>query len=403
MEIRSITFFCNPRYPINKLVLQKAGTFTRHARSAYEQDGYHVQTVRLATPPFPHYLSPDTYIAGAQALGFEIHGEGFDYLSMGPALTDHPESYEYIPEMLKSTSNLFLSGMTNTPDGQLSQRVIHACANVIKAASKLEKDGFSNLRFAALANVAPWVPFFPAAYHQGNQPAFALALEAADLAVKAFTEADSLSSARQRLIQSIETHAKKLEAIAIKLASIYQIDFKGLDFSLAPFPKPETSIGTALEKLGLPAYGLSGSLAATTFLTDSLDRAHYTHCGFNGLMLPVLEDSILAERAAQGSLSVTDLLLYSAVCGTGLDTIPLPGDTSSEQLYAILLDLSSLALRLDKPLTARLMPLPGKQAGEPTGFDFEYFANSCVLPLSAQPLSNLLNGDENISISPRSK
>ncbi|MFH1446434.1 MAG: DUF711 family protein, partial [Chloroflexota bacterium] len=374
MEIRSITFFCNPHYPINTLVLQKAGTFIRHARSVYEQDGYRVQTVRLATLPFPSYLSPDVYISGAQALGFEIHGEGFDYLSMGPALTDHSESYEYIPEMLKTTSNLFLSGMMTTPNGQLSQKAVHACANVIQAISQLEKDGFANLRFAALANVAPWAPFFPAAYHHGNQPAFALALESADLAVKAITEADSLSSARQQLIQAIETHAERLEAIATKLTSIYQIDFKGLDFSLAPFPKPETSIGTALEKLGLPAFGLSGSLAAATFLTDSLNRAHYTRCGFNGLMLPVLEDSILAERAAQRSLSLMDLLLYSAVCGTGLDTIPLPGDTSAEQLYAVLLDIGSLALRLDKPLTARLMPLPGKQAGDPTGFNFEYFA-----------------------------
>ena len=59
-----------------------------------------------------------------------------------------------------------------------------------------------------------------------------------------------------------------------------------------------------------------------------------------------------------------DLLLYSAVCGTGLDTVPLPGDVTADQLYALLLDLAFLSQRLDKPLTARLMPVPGKKAGD---------------------------------------
>jgi uncharacterized protein (UPF0210 family) len=118
-------------------------------------------------------------------------------------------------------------------------------------------------------------------------------------------------------------------------------------------------------------------------------------------MLPLLEDATLAKRGAEGVLSVTDLLLYSAVCGTGLDTIPLPGDVSVEQIYAILLDVAALAMRLDKPLTARLMPIPGKHAGDETGFDFEFFANSRVLNLPSQPLKGLLTGKETLKISPR--
>jgi uncharacterized protein (UPF0210 family) len=118
-------------------------------------------------------------------------------------------------------------------------------------------------------------------------------------------------------------------------------------------------------------------------------------------MLPVLEDAVLAKRAADGSLTVTDLLLYSAVCGTGLDTIPLPGDVSEEQLAAVLLDLAALAQRLGKPLTARLMPVPGKQAGDPTGFDFAFFANSRVMPIRAQPLKGLFSGDETFDLKAR--
>jgi hypothetical protein len=89
------------------------------------------------------------------------------------------------------------------------------------------------------------------------------------------------------------------------------------------------------------------------------------------------------------------------VCGTGLDTIPVPGDASPESLSAVLLDLAVLAQRLDKPLTVRLMPVPGKAAGDETGFDFAFFANSRVLALDAQPLHGFLAGNEIIRMQPR--
>ena len=111
-------------------------------------------------------------------------------------------------------------------------------------------------------------------------------------------------------------------------------------------------------------------------------------------MLPMLEDTVLAQRGKEETLKINDLLLYSAVCGTGLDTLPLPGEVSQEQIFAILLDLATLAQRLNKPLTARLMPIPGKSSGEMTEFDFEYFANSKILRLDSKPLTGLLIGDD---------
>jgi hypothetical protein len=161
-------------------------------------------------------------------------------------------------------------------------------------------------------------------------------------------------------------------------------------------------MGKAIELLGPESVGLSGSLAAAAFIADTLDLGTWKKVGFNGLMLPVLEDSILAQRSIDGTLTVRDLLLFSAVCGAGLDTVPLPGDSTVEQLYAILLDVAALANRLGKPLTARLMPVPGKKAGERTGFDFSFFANGAVLDLPAQPLFGPLAGkDETILLHPR--
>jgi uncharacterized protein len=401
MQIRSITLFLHPRWPFSELVLQKAGIFAQHALKDFQNAGYEVQSIRLATPPFHSFVPPEDYQEMVNKLEILTHSEGFEYVSLGPAAPDKLESYAAIPDMLARTGNTFLSGHLTTPEGEVSLPAVRACAEVIHAAAPLEKNGFANLRFAALANVPPWAPFFPAAYHQGKAPAFALALEAADLAVDIFSSADTLAAARSELIEAVQEHARLLEEKSRTLADAYKMDFKGLDFTLAPFPTQGRSIGTALENLGLPAVGLSGSLAASAFLTDTLDRATYTRTGFNGLMLPVLEDATLAQRAEEGLLTVTDLLLYSAVCGTGLDTIPLPGDTSVEQLEAILLDLAALAMRLDKPLTARLMPIPGLNAGDITGFDFEYFANSRVLSVEAESLTGLLAGDEAIPISPR--
>jgi len=401
MRIRAITSFIHPRWPLNRLILQKAGIFAQHAKQAYEAAGYPVQTLRMATPSFTNYLFPEDYTKAASQITVFAHSEGFEYTSLGPALPGNAESYRVIPELLSLADGLFFSGQLTTNQSEIDFQAVRACAEVIHRTAQIEKNGFANLRFAALANVPPWAPFFPAAYHQGSAPAFALALEAADLAVEAFSTASSLRTARQNLITEIERHAKVLEEVGERLGNIYQVEFKGLDFTLAPFPQPEKSIGNALERLGLPAFGLAGSLAASTFLTDTLDKASYKRTGFNGLMLPVLEDSTLAQRATQGLLNIQDLLLYSSVCGTGLDTIPLPGDTSVDQLYAVLLDLAALSLRLNKPLTARLMPIPGKAAGDDTGFDFEFFANSKILALQSGSLIGLLNGCETFEVQSR--
>jgi len=284
----------------------------------------------------------------------------------------------------------------------ISPPAMQACAEVITRCSSITPDGFANLRFTALANVKPGSPFFPAAYHNRDEPGFSIATEAADLAVEVFTNARTVSDGQWALAAEVEKNAKQLASVGNDLGQRFSMVFGGIDFSLAPFPSATVSIGAAMERLGVSKAGLHGSLAAAAILTEAIERARFPRIGFSGLMLPVLEDSILAQRAAEGTLTVKDLLLYSAVCGTGLDTVPLPGDTSAEQIAALLLDVSALALRLDKPLTARLMPIPGKKAGDPTNFDFDYFANSRVMALEAEALKPPLSESRRFTLSPRS-
>jgi hypothetical protein len=426
MKIRSITYFCNPKYPLDENALRTAGEFLAKARSAYEAAGYEVQTVRLATIPFPKLLSSNdlsrsdkkaTEVATtsslnelprlAEELENILSQIGVAYASLGPALVEYPESYAVIPDAIAATQNIFFSGVMADKNNGISMQAINACAEIIQKASTISPDGFGNLRFAALANVRAGAPFFPAAYHDSDGPAFAIATESADLAVSAFANAKTIDDGRQALIAEITKHGKAIALVAEDLARFpipnsQSPIFGGIDFSLAPFPDDAHSLGRAVEKIGVSKVGLHGSLAAAAILTEAVDRADFPRTGFSGFMQPVLEDSVLAKRAAEGTLTVKDLLLYSAVCGTGLDTVPLPGDTTAEQIAPLLLDLSALAMRLDKPLTARLMPIPGKQAGDATSFDFAFFANSRVMSLDSENLSNPLASSESFELRPRS-
>lgn len=404
MDIRSITYFANPQDPIDESVMDRAGNFITGARPAFEKAGYEVQTSRFATPPFPDILNDlqqRTFLPYALELERAATTEGFAYLSLGPALPSRPESYQLIPPIIADTENVFLSGSLTDAVGGVSLPAVRACGEVIHALAPLHGDGFANLYFAALGNVPPGAPFFPAAYHDGGDPRFALAIEGADLALRAFRGAQDFSDARMQLVGQLETHAKTLTAVAENLQDQYGVTFWGIDYSLAPFPDQDKSLGSSLEALGVERVGHHGSTALAAFLADCIDRAQFPRAGFSGLMLPVLEDATLAARAKEGTLTVKDLLLYSAVCGTGLDTLPLPGDLTPGEISAILLDVASLSLRLDKPLTARLMPIPGKKAGDATTFDFPYFANSRILDVQVGKLGKLLNGDDDLPLGPR--
>jgi len=400
MKIRSITYFCNPKYPVEENVIQAAGTFLTEARSAYEAAGYEVQTLRLATTPFPKLLGVENINKLPELTGHidRIAQENqIGYVSLGPALPDIPQSYEIIPDAIFVSKNVFFGGVMADKSRGLDLAAVRACADVIVTSAPIEPNGFANLQFAALSNVDAGAPFFPAAYHDKDRPHFGIATESADLAVQAFEGIKTLEEGRNNLTAEIEKHGKKLAEVAKSL----KVKFYGIDFSLAPFPDDGLSIGNAVEKMGVSKIGLHGSLAAAAILTEAINRADFPKTGFNGFFQPVLEDSVLARRAAEGTLTVKDTLLISAVCGSGLDTVPLPGETTSEQLVPLLLDLSALALRLDKPLTARLMPIPGKKAGEETNFDFSFFAQSKIMGLDSEKLVSPFDSKEVLQLKKR--
>ena len=401
MKIRSITVFDTLDPAINADHLHDLGAFAGTARRAYEEAGFEVQTTRLATSLFPPLMQTEWASRPADfaaALEAACREQGFEYVALGPAgLAILPR----LPEILAATQAVFATAhIVNPATGVIDGETIRAAAHVIHEAAHIE-DGFGNLRFAALANVLPGAPFFPAAYHDGGPAAFAIATESADLAVAACAGTRDAADAHARLAASVEAHAARIVAVAEKLSASPGRRFGGIDFSLAPFPAPEISIGAAIELLTGCPLGSAGTLTAAATLADAIDRAQFPHTGFCGLMLPVLEDPVLGRRAAEGQLRIGELLQWSAVCGTGLDTVPLPGDASEDALARVLFDVAALAVRLHKPLTARLMPLPGKAAGNPVHFDFAYFADGGVLPLDGAAETGALAETRRLRLHPR--
>jgi uncharacterized protein (UPF0210 family) len=375
----------------------------KDCRQVVETAGYETQTLRLATPPPSEMavpVSPPARPELAAKLEAECFVHGIDYAAIGPALPDEPAGYTVIPDILAASDIIFSSGMLADSESGLSFHAALACGQAMHTAATLSDDGFANLRFAALANVGSGAPFFPAAYHQGGPPGIAVATEAAEEAVDVITSAASLEDARRHLVERIEDQANALAQALEPVCQSHGMRFLGVDYSLAPFPERARSLGTAFLEMGLPNFGAAGSAFAAAFLADTLDRASFPRTGFCGLFFPVLEDAVLAQRSIEGPLTVNDLLLYSTLCGTGLDTLPLPGETSAEMMAAILLDLGTLALRHNKPLTARLMPIPGKKAGDPVHYDFPYFADGKVLAVNAQELGGLLEKASTVDIAP---
>lgn len=384
MNIRSITLFADP-----SLDSKTMASFYRDAGTTFHVP---VQTRRLALPPLATWWQLDKHPGReASRLAASWQQAGADYVNLGPVLLDDDAGWlDMLPELIASSEAFFTAAEIADRRGRVDVGRCLAVAELIGRISHLQPNGFGNLYFAALANCAPGSPFFPAGFHPGGLPAFAIAMEAADLAVGAFAQASTLDEARANLVAAVEHEARLLSQAAGSLAQKHGIAFAGIDFTLAPGVADGHGLAEALEDLGLAWLGAPGSLFAVAFTTEALARAQFRRCGFSSSFFPVLEDTVLATRAGEGRVTVSDLLSYAAVCGTGLDTVPLPGEISRETLAGILLDVGALATRLNKPLTARLMPLPGLTAGDPVHFDFAYFADSRVMAVPDASVSHLL-------------
>ncbi len=376
-KIRAITAFINLDRTQYREQVADALKLLRRAQTTFESRGYQVQTIRIATQPFPEYtkgLTTQQAVAFFKEYDALAQKEKFA-AAIGPAMLnagDGAEQADLLTEILTNTKALNASLVVAGEDG-VNWKAVGAAARVMK---KLEETEHSqgNFRFAAIAMVKPLTPFFPAAYHTGFGHQFAIALESANVVAAAFKDAPDLAAAKQRLTDSLAASAFDIERHAGRVDQETGWTYMGID--LSPAPSGNVSIGAAIENLTTQSVGMSGTLTAAATITAAVKDVKVKQTGYSGLMLPILEDTRLAQRWSEGHLSIDALLSYSAVCGTGLDTVPLPGDITADQLSLIIGDMASLAFKWHKPLSARLLPVLGKGWGEMTEFDDPFLVNA---------------------------
>jgi uncharacterized protein (UPF0210 family) len=380
-RIRTITAGTNLRSPSDTGSVEAALASLKRAQRVVTDAGYEVQTIRIATQPLleeaGHRTRADA-LAALQALDRAVVAERA-LLSIGPALApdgDDPEFAAWAAELARTTQNISFTVRVASPDHVASPRGVTAAGEAMAAIARVTAGGIGNFRFAAAANVPAGTPFFPVAYHHGSD-ALAVGLESPPLLSAAFAAANTLTEAKQRLTATLDSRLGPLERLMRQVARRDEREYLGIDVS--PAPGKDASIGAALEALTGVPFGSPSTLAGCAAITDVLKSVRVKTCGYSGLMLPVLEDPVLARRATEGRFSVPELLLYSSVCGTGLDVVPLPGDTPPDQLAALIADVAALSSKLRKPLSARLFPVPGKAAGEIAHFADPYLTDCVVM------------------------
>jgi len=385
-HVRTITAFIILDRSQYQLQLAETTKFLRYAQTVFESRGYTVETLRVVTQPFPEYTKG---MSADDAVRFFKNLDGLAEqnkirIAIGSAYlagTDGDAQADLLAAILQNTKNIFGS-LTVTNGSGINWPAVNAAARVIKKLSETTEHSEGNFHFAANASVPPYSPFFPGAYHVGGGTQFAIGLASAGLLTTAAQNAPDLIAARRQIIDAFFTAAFDVEDAAMRVDREQGWIYMGLD--LSPASSQDASIGAAIETISKQPLGSSGTLTAVGTITSALKEIGARRTGYSGIMLPVLEDPLLAERWNQGRLSLDSLLSYSAVCATGLDTIPLAGDTTVEDLARIIGDVATLSVKWNKPLSARLLPVAGKHVGERTEFTDPYLINATIRPLASR-------------------
>jgi len=385
--IRTITLGIAEPHPLSHETVQRAASILRQAQTRCTEAGYEVQTIRLSTRSLFDDLpdsSPIELQDYAQELQRVLDDVGLNFCSLGTANVTRPdfllERINLIPDLLSNYSALNATVQLASLEYGLRADAALPTARIMKRLAQETEEGFGNFRFAMLACVAPGCPFFPSAYHAGPT-SLSLGVQGANILISALQSPQNespinLIQITEAITTALIEQATPIVALVQSFAREHNLAFGGID--LSPAPMGENSIAAAIEQCGYGFIGTAGTVAVAAAITAALKNTQLPACGYSGLMLPVLEDAVLGRRWEEGLLSAHQLLLYSAICGTGLDTLPLPGDIPSESISHLLLDVATLALRLNKQLSARLFPVPAKRTGDHTEFTSPYLTNTIV-------------------------
>ncbi len=380
-NVRAITAFVRFDRSTWETQVGEALAVLRKAQREFESSGYKVESIRIVTQPVGELvagLSEDDALAYLARLDQLSAKENF-LPDVGPGMMhdgDDPAPMRILERALSTLPNIEASSIIADESG-IHWKTIARTAELVKYVAAHSPRAQGTFNFTATAMLKPLGPFYPGAYHTGAGKQFAIGFEGAGIVADVFArDKGNPESATSDLAAALTRHARVAEQIGNKVSAQSGWTFVGVDPT--PAPLGDVSIATAIENFTGAKFGSSGTLMAARIITAAVKAVPVKQTGYAGLMVPVMEDKVLAQRWSESTYNIDSLLAYSAVCGTGLDTVPLPGDITLEQMQRIYADVASLALKWDKPLSARLQPIPGKRAGDMTDYQDPYLFNTTI-------------------------
>ena len=302
-----------------------------------------------------------------------------------------------LPEVLSTTERVCASVNVGTTAAGINMDAILAIGHVLKDAAERtrEHDGFGCAKLVVFANAPADNPFMAGAFHGAGEPDCVINIGVSGPGVVKAAVEDLMSHAQDNptlgeIAEEIKSTAFRVtrvgELIGREVAARLGVAFGIVDLSLAPTPQVGDSVGEILQAMGVVKIGAPGSTAALALLNDAVKKggsfASSSVGGLSGAFVAVSEDKALADAVEAGYLTLAKLEAMTAVCSVGLDMIAVPGDTDAESLAALIADEVAIGVINHKTTAVRVIPVPGKAAGDRAVFG-GLFGEMVILPVHA--------------------
>ncbi len=285
---------------------------------------------------------------------------------------------ESIPQALSSTEKVCSSVNVATTHTGINMDAVSQMGKIIKEIAELTKDrdGIGCAKLVVFANVPEDNPFMAGAFHGTGEPECVINVGISGPGVVKAALEKVRGKDFEAVAETIKKTAFKItrmgQLVAQEASKRLGVSFGIVDLSLAPTPAVGDSVAKILEEMGLESTGAPGTTAALALLNDAVKKggamASSYVGGLSGAFIPVSEDRGMIEAVKRGSLSVEKLEAMTAVCSVGLDMIAIPGDVPWTTISAIIADEISIGIINNKTTAVRVIPVPGKKAGEMVEF-----------------------------------
>ncbi len=289
---------------------------------------------------------------------------------------------EAIPDALAETERVCSSVNVASTHSGINMDAVALMGRTIRRAAEItaDRDGVGCAKLVVFANIPQDVPFMAGAYLGVGEPdtVINVGVSGPGVVKKAIDRARTSNPTLDlgQISETIKRTAFKVtrvgELIGRKVAAKLGIPFGVVDLSLAPTPNVGDSVGEIFQSLGLKSIGNPGSTAILAMLNDAVKKggifASSYVGGLSGAFIPISEDLNIAEAARKGHLTIEKLEAMTSVCSVGLDMVAIPGSTSAETIAGIIADEMAIGVVNSKATAARLIPVPGKKAGDRASF-----------------------------------